>query len=106
MNTLHDQLVEATRRLAASPEEQGRFLQEFGTYPSADELALMFHDLALIAERLATQRQITSAALAAIKVLDAELGSFSGERYASEWQASALGTSPRWARVRVLADGV
>lgn len=102
--TLHNQLVEAVRRLTASSMEQERYLRKINTYPSADELALEFHDLAMAPKRLSTEAGVSEEALALIARLDERLNRFSGEAHADEWHASALAKSANWAEVRNLAE--
>jgi len=102
--TLLDQLRAAVERLAAPAAIQVQFLKEFGTYPSADELGLLFHDLAVAASHLRSQNVISEQALASIRGLDEKITDFSGDSYSDEWDASALERSRNWADVREMAS--
>lgn len=104
--SLLDRLRTAVSRLAAPAAEQIDYLRSINTYPSADELALEFHDLAVSPSRLRSRCAISDDALRSMKALNEKLNSFSGERCSAEWDASALGSSPNWAEVRTLARRV
>lgn len=101
--TLLDQLRAAVSRLASPAPDQIEYLRTIKTYPSADELALEFHDLALLRSRLQTEHAISSQALSLVVALDEKLSSFSGESQADIWDASALESSRNWADVRSIA---
>lgn len=98
-----DQLKTAVTRLSSSHVEQIEYLRSIKTYPSADELALEFHDLALSIEHLQATYTISNAALSLVALLDKKLDSFSGENYAHDWNAHALASSRNWAEVRSIA---
>ena len=102
-NTQLNQLKAAVARLASSATDQIEYLRKIKTYPSADELALEFHDFALSRLHLQTQCAISSDALSLISALDEKLDSFSGESHSNDWDASALESSRNWAEVRSIA---
>ena len=101
--TLLDQLRSAVSLLSLPATDQIEHLRKINTYPSADELALEFHDLALSRSSLQTQYAISGETLSLIAALDEKLSSFSGQSYADEWDASALENSQHWAEVRSIA---
>jgi hypothetical protein len=100
---LLDQLESTVSRLASSAADQVEYLRKIKTYPSADELALEFHDLAISSWRLQTQCAISSEVLSLVIALDKKLESFSGESHSDDWDASALENSSNWAEVRSIA---
>lgn len=102
-NTAKDQLKAAVSRLASPPADQIEYLRKIKTYPSTDELALEFHDLALSIPNLQKQGAISSEALFLVAALEKKLDSFSGENHSQDWNASALENSGEWAEVRSIA---
>ena len=100
---LLDQLRAAVSRLAAPPAQQVQYLRHINTHPSADELALEFHDLIVSRSRLRSQSGISNEVLSLVAALEEKLNSFSGAHHAEEWNVSALEDSPNWNEVRSLA---
>ncbi len=83
-------LRQTLERLAASGDEQREYLQQIGSFPSLDELALEFDD------EFQCVRAVASVALGKV---DEQLSIMSG---ADLWKPEALDGN-EWARVRVLA---
>jgi hypothetical protein len=102
-NTQLGKLRAAVWRLAAPATDQIEYLRDIKTYPSADELALEFHDLAISLSGLRAQGAISNEGLSLVAALDEKLNSFSGESYAEDWTASGLEKSQNWAEVRSMA---
>jgi hypothetical protein len=92
------ELVQAVRRLAASPDEQVAHVRRLGSYPSLDELALEFDDVF-------GPPGTTPPAGGwgdALRRLDATLSAMSGPENAHLWEPDAL-HGPEWAKVRARA---
>jgi hypothetical protein len=98
------QLTAAVARLAAPAAVQSEYLLGSGTYPSADELALEFHDLAMAEGQLREATCGDPQALQLIRSLDKKLEDFSGADHVDDWDVAALATSPNWAEVRQIAQ--
>lgn len=97
-------LVASLRRLAAPAHVQVHYLKDLGVYPSADELALEFHELALTSRRHVVAGDISMTEAAAVERLDRQLGSLGGEEHASLWTADALRSRDEWREVRASAS--
>ena len=97
-------LVECLRRLAAPAGLQTQYLRTLGVYPSADELALELHELALVSPSKAAAGELTIAEQAAVARLDRQIESFSGSQNQSLWVAAALATADEWKQVRTMAS--
>ena len=91
MDWLEKLLVEAVERLAAPADEQLAYLQNLGTYPLLDELALEFDD-AFGPSRSASPASPWAGEL---KRLDAKLSAMSGPDNAPLWTPQAL-HGPEW----------
>jgi hypothetical protein len=91
-------LLEAIERLADPAEQQIAWLQEVGTYPSADELALEFDDWFQLADQLVEAWIITPEAVDAMKPIDALLDEMSGPK--PFWSPEALTHAPEWEQIR------
>lgn len=91
-------LTGALQRLAAPAHEQRRWLEEIGTAPLLDELALEFDDALKSPEGEAVASRVPEK----IRCLDEHLLSFSGPSYERLWKVDAL-TAPEWEEVRRLA---
>ena len=98
MAALSLNLLQAVRRLAASPEGQQAYLRQLGTAPSTDELALEFSDALMLEKGL-----LDDVVRAAAVQLDEQLAGMSGPQHEELWTLAALHTSEEWARVRELA---
>jgi hypothetical protein len=91
-----DELRKVLIRLAADAMEQTRYLEEIGTAPCTDELALELDDLRYFWEQDARFSSVTE--------LDAYLDSISGMENSEIWTTEALATRPEWTHVRALAN--
>lgn len=101
---LLNQLRATVIRLAAPANEQAKYLRAIETLPSADELALEFHDLVISPKRLRSEAGASDELLDLLAKIDKKLSSFSGTSHAEDWEASALARSRNWAEVRELAE--
>ena len=104
LKSFRSDLVASLRRLAAPANVQVLYLKDLGVYPSADELALEFHELALTSRRQIVAGEISIVEGAAVERLDRQLGNFSGRDYAFLWTADALGSADEWRKVRASAS--
>jgi hypothetical protein len=104
MNTHRQALLECLARLAADPDAQIAYLRNLGVYPLADELALEFHEAALLCTSIASDVAFNPEACEAVRLLDSKLGEFGGSRHCQLWTAEALRSAPEWIEVRALAD--
>ena len=99
------QLRKALELLAPSPSSQSEFLQELGTAPSIDELALIFDDsygfFRSSAERSGNSLDFAQL-LSALRDLDDRLTALSSPRNKTVWSIEAL-SSPEWDEVRKAA---
>ena len=95
-----ESLSEAVRCLALPAEEQLTFLSRLGVPGVIDELALQFHDLAVIADQLLGAGKITPEQLSVVKGLDEVLTGMSGRHNASLWTEDSLKRSASWEDVR------
>jgi hypothetical protein len=94
------ELVPVLRLLAASSHEQHAYLEQLGTWPSLDELALELDDL--VGNTLQLPAAPLDPAEHALQELDLalhEMTAFPG----ALWEGPALATDERWAEVRRLA---
>jgi hypothetical protein len=96
-------LVRAVRCLSQDADEQLHELHRLGCPDVVDELALQFHDQAILADQLFGSGQITEEELDLVKRIDKLLEDMSGEANAALWTPVALRTSPQWTQVRLLA---
>ena len=80
---------EALEHLAADAESQRTHLRQIGTWPSLDELALEFDDVAAASESWATPTLRER-----VPLLDRRLAEMSGESNATLWQVK-LSTNTR-----------
>lgn len=97
-------LIECTKRLAASPDEQIRYLKNLGTYPLVDELALEFADVAGVATQKRENGEITDVQYQVIERLDAMLDQFSSSENSDLWTPEALRHAEEWHVVRQVAN--
>jgi hypothetical protein len=99
------QLRKALELLARSPSSQSEFLQELGTAPSIDELALIFDDSYAFfrssAERSGNSLEFAQL-LSALSDVDDRLTAMSSQRNKTLWSIEAL-SSPEWDEVRKAA---
>jgi hypothetical protein len=98
-------LRETVGRLAADPSEQIAYLQELGTYPVTDELALEFHDAFLLADQLVEAGRLAPDLYRRVSRIDKLLDDLSDGAEAN-WLPEALESDPRWAKVREIARTV
>jgi hypothetical protein len=96
-------LVRAVRCLSQDADEQLHELRRLGCSDVVDELALQFHDQAILADQLCSSEQITWEELDLVKRIDKMLEDMSGEANAALWTPLALRSSPLWVQVRLLA---
>jgi len=101
---LVQQLLEATRILAAPPEAQAQHLTELGVAPLADELALEYADVA--GAVVANPGLLTTTQTLGVLELDRLLSQLSGSEHAEQWTIGALHTADEWAEIRRLAQQV
>jgi hypothetical protein len=98
MTTRYPELVRVLRNLSAAPDAQQLYLEQLGTAPQADELALEFSDvLGLYMRRVSPLLQDQ------LRELDQLLESMSGPVNAGLWTTEALHRSSQWADVRLRA---
>jgi hypothetical protein len=90
-------LRSTVERLAASADDQARYLEELGTAPAADELALEFEDQYI---------RVRDEGRPALTLLADALAAFGGQDNAALWSLDGLREAPEWDRVRDLARAV
>jgi hypothetical protein len=96
-------LVDTVRRLASPADEQRVYIEELGTAPLLDELALELDAVFAGGRTEFLQRAPFSAeALEAVARLDSHLSTFSGPANPDLWLVSSL-TAPEWETTRRLA---
>ena len=86
-------------RLAATADKQMDYLIRLGTYPLADELALEFHEGALMAPQLVKAGLLTEYQAGLVRDIDQMLDDISGAGNAPLWQADSL-RDPVWEEIR------
>lgn len=96
-------LLRVLRCLSYDADEQLAELRELGCPDVVDELALQFHDQAILADQLHSSNEITEEELEVVRRIDKLLESMSGEANAELWTVSSLKTSPAWMQVRSVA---
>lgn len=101
---VRDQLIAALTRLARPATEQARYLEEIGTAPTADELALELEDFIPMLPTAVRDGAISDSQALAVKNVSDYLGSFSGFENAPLWEISELYRAPQWEEVRRLAS--
>lgn len=94
---------ESVARLGAPARRQVAYLRRLGVHPSVDELALDFHELALLADTNAVRGELTDSEAELVARLDAKLDAMSGTDRAELWTPDALASAPEWDDVRELA---
>jgi hypothetical protein len=97
-------LLRAVRCLSQDADEQLEELRRLGCPEVVDELALQFHDQAILGEQLLSSGEITEEELGLVRRIDKLLDGMSGEANAALWTPAALRTSPLWTQVRALAS--
>lgn len=96
-------LVDAVRRLASSADEQRAYVEQLGTAPSVDELALELDDAFAGGRTEFLQHAPFSAeALEAVGRLNDHLSAFSGSSNGDLWRVSSLNAG-EWETTRRLA---
>lgn len=101
--TYRHSVRESVTRLGAPAWRQVAYLRRLGVHPSVDELALDFHELALLAASCAARGELTGAEAELVARLDAKLDAMSGTDRAELWTPDALASAPEWDDVRELA---
>lgn len=96
-------LLRAARPLAKEADEQLLELHRLGCPDVIDELALQFHDQAVLADQLFDSGELTEEQYATVKRMDEMLTSMSGMENAPLWTPAGLRDSPQWNQVRLLA---
>ena len=96
-------LLRVVRCLSQDADEQLAELRRLGCSDVVDELALQFHDQAILADQLHSSGEITEEELDVVRRIDQLLDGMSGEANAELWTAAALRTSSLWEQVRTLA---
>lgn len=102
MNAQLRWLRNVTQMLASPPSDQAKHLEDLGTAPSTDELALEFSDACALVPELHRHSLVSTEAQEALKRVDDVLGSMS-EGPSEVWTIDAL-TSAQWREVRVRAN--
>lgn len=97
-------LRRAIQSLSNDADEQLAELRDLGCAVGVDELALQFHDQAVLAIQLNELGEIIDEELETVRRIDSLLDRMSGEVNAHLWTSDALRTSPQWAQVRGLAQ--
>lgn len=95
---MKSRVIEALETLAAPADQQRRWVEDAGTAPLLDELALELHD----ALKSPEGEMMLSRAPEEIRRVDEHLLSFSGASYEELWTVDAL-TLPEWEEARQLA---
>lgn len=97
-------LRRAVRSLSNDADEQLAELRNLECPVGVDELALQFHDQAVLAKQLNELGEISDEEFETVRRIDRLLDRMSGEVNAQLWTTDALRTSPQWAQVRGLAQ--
>jgi hypothetical protein len=103
LNEYQRQLREALKLLAAPAEAQIIYLKNLGVFPSVDELALEFYDLAVLADSKLQEGQINASQYRSAREIDSKLAEISGEKNTGLWEPNALFNAPSWEEVRSMA---
>jgi hypothetical protein len=101
---LRGRLLEVLARLAAPADEQIVYLQDLGTWPGADELALELDDLVGFLPEAVGCGELSEEEESLIRRVDDLLERMSGEEHAELWNVSQLALAKEWAEVRRLAS--
>jgi hypothetical protein len=96
-DTTRPMLRVALEHLAADPDAQADYLQQLGTWPSLDELALELDDVAGASEAWGTPELVGR-----VRALSSKLEQMSGQENAQLWQPEALQMT-EWTHIRALA---
>lgn len=97
------ELERTLRNLAARASVQARYLEQLGTAPSAEELALEYDDVLRPLETARTDLW-SEKVIQSLHAVDRALTEMSGERTSHLWTIDALEHRPEWARIRELAS--
>lgn len=98
-------LREATTHLALPAQEQVAWLKAAGVYPTVEEFGLDFGAWFPMASQFVEAGLLTSSALGQLSEIDRLLDALS-EGPEESWLPEALGSDPRWAKVREIARAV
>jgi hypothetical protein len=100
---VREQLLAALTRLALPASEQVRYLEEIGTAPNADELALELDDFIPMLPTAVRDGALSQGQALAIQNVSDYVDSFSGPENAACWETSELYRAPPWEDLRRLA---
>ena len=95
-------LAETLARLAAPAAQQRAYIEQLGSAPCVDELALEFDDMYIVKPLMLSRGALSTAETVPLDAVDALLKAMSGRHQAVLWDLDAL-DKPEWARVRELA---
>ena len=93
--------VKAIGRLAMPAEQQVAYLEDIGTAPSADELALEFDEGFVLLPTFVERGWLSAHDAKIAAAIDESLGRMSGEQ--GPWDIADLATAPEWQEIRRLA---
>jgi hypothetical protein len=96
-------LIQSIKALSQSAEDQLMVLSALGCPGNVDEIALQFHDQAVIARQLMEAAQISPEQLLIVMEVDGLLDKISGKHNAALWTEDALNRSQDWDVIRCRA---
>ena len=96
-------MIAALARLSAPPHEQAAYLEEIGTSPSLDELALEFEEAYIPMLGLADEFHLTSEQMNVLRALNDGLRAIGGPENEHLWTTDALERA-EWSDIRRLAS--
>jgi hypothetical protein len=97
------QLETILENLAASAEDQQKYLERLGTAPWADELVLELEDFVVMLYATIEDGTLSDKQAAAIREISEFADSFSGETHASLWHVDQLASAWQWSDMRTRA---
>jgi hypothetical protein len=100
---VREQLTAALTRLALPASEQVHYLEEIGTAPNTDELALELDDFIPMLPTAVRDGTLSKGQALAIKKVSDYVDSFSGPENAALWETSELYSAPQWEELRRLS---
>ena len=104
MSARATRLAEMLQLLASGPDAQLKYLEDTGAPECVDELALDYDAIAMAAQGMVLDGEISEAVRDSAKEILDYLRSFSGEANAQLWTPDALRTAEEWRRVRIMAQ--
>lgn len=106
-NVLLRRLADALEHLSWPAERQRSYLQELGTSPSLDELALEFDDALRTVAGVFTDPSIDAETQRMLSSIDVSLTVMSNRSDEPDrWDVRSLDENPRWVEIRKLAASV